>query len=342
MLLTLNGPKGPIHMINAYSDSTGSAIWVLYKHRNLPSPISYLGGNFNCPLDHWDVGLTHCNSPHVYLLKEFTENHGLLCRSLGGATHFPDNGSTPSILDFIFLPGEDHDSVVTMGHRGESDHCLFFIEICFPILVEAKPPNIKAGSKADAEFTFDIMDALNVIADHVQNSPASLACDDITHIMTHISECFAKAWEAHASSLRTLVQLKGWWDAVCAEAWHRYKESDCSSNEWCNVCNIMKNAKCKYFDEKIEHIASNNKRPWDLMSWVHAPKPDSSEAIIFKGKPCLSIEDSWNVFQETFNSTQSQPTYPSQLGQALHPKPKWEWAPFNVHEMSKALVGCSG
>ena len=172
-------------------------------------------------------------------------------------------------------------------------------------MTEAKPPSIKVGSKADAEFTSDIMDTLNVIADHMQNLPASLACDDITHIMTHISECFAKAWDAHTSSPQISVWLKGWWDADCMEAWRWYKESDCSSNEWHNVCHIIKNAKCKYFNEKIEHIASNNKRPWDLMSWVRAPKPDSSEAIVFKGKPCLSIEDSWNAFQETFNSAQS-------------------------------------
>jgi len=198
------------------------------------------------------------------------------------------------------------------------------------------------GSEADAEFTSNIMDALNVIADHVQNSPASLARDDITHITTCISECFAKAWDAHAFSPRILVWSKGWWDVDCVEAWHRYKESDCSSNEWHNMRHTMKNAKRKYFNKKIEHIASNNKWPWDLMSWVRAPKPDSSEAIVLKGKPCLSIEDSWNAFQETFNSMQSRPTYPSQLGQALHPKPKREWAPFSVHELNEALVGCLG
>ena len=194
-------------MINAYSNSTGSAIRVLHRHGNLPSPIGYLGGDFNCPSDHWDMGWNRRNSLHAYLLKEFTENQGLLCRSLGGATHFPDNGSTLSILDLIFLPGEDCDSVVTIGHRSESDHCPFFIEIRFPILTEAKPPSIKVGSEADVEFTSDIMDTLNVIADHMQNLPASLAHDDITHIMTRISECFAKAWDAHASSPWILVLL---------------------------------------------------------------------------------------------------------------------------------------
>jgi len=53
----------------------------------------------------------------------------------------------------------------------------------------------------------------------------------------------------------------------------------------------MKMAKRKYFDNKIESIADHKKRPWDLMPWTHARKPDSSEAIIFKGEPCLTTED---------------------------------------------------
>jgi len=78
------------------------------------------------------------------------------------------------------------------------------------------------------------------------------------------------------------------------------------------------------------------------MSWTHAWKPDSSEAIIFKGEPCLTTEDHWNAFQETFNSAHKWDTYPTRLMQAIHPKPKWAWAPFSVHELREALTSCSG
>jgi len=59
--------------------------------------------------------------------------------------------------------------------------------------------------------------------------------DDITYIMTLISKCFAETWEAHAIPSQTLVHLKGWWDKSCAETWSRYRESDCSSDEWRNM-----------------------------------------------------------------------------------------------------------
>ena len=151
------------------------------------------------------------------------------------------------------------------------------------------------------EFTNDILKSIMPIACPTDTGSR----EDITHVTTLVSECLAKAWKAHATSSQTSVRSKGWWDESCVEAMRQYRKSDCSSEEWRNLCRTTKNAKRKYFDEKIEHILTQNKRSWDLMSWVHAPKPDSSEAIVFKGEPCLTTEDTWNAFQETFNSAQS-------------------------------------
>jgi len=175
--------------------------------------------------------------------------------------HYPANGKNPSIINLVLLPGNDKESIISIEKHGESDHCLFIIELRLPILTGNKLPNIKVGLEANAKFTSDIMDSLNIITEHVQNSPESQSRDNITHIMTLISECFAKAWEAHATPSWTLVHSKGWWDKSCAEAWSRYRESDCSSDEWRNMRCTMKVAKCKYFDNKIESIADHNKRP---------------------------------------------------------------------------------
>ena len=318
MLLTINGLRGQLYMLNVYSDSTGSAIRALSTHKSIPSPIGYLGSDFNCPSDLWDLEYSCGNSPLADVLADFAYQHGLYYRQLECPMHYPANGKNPSIIDLIFLPGNDEDSMISIGKCSESDHCPFFVELRFPILTGNKPPNIKADSEADAEFTSDIMDALNVIADHMQNSPASQSYDDITHVTMLISKCFAKAWETHATLSQTLVHLKGWWNKFCAEAWSQYRESDCSSDEWRNMWRTMKTAKCKYFNDKIVSIADHNKRPWDLMSWTRTQKPDPSEAIIFKDEPCLTTEDHWNASQETFNSAHKQDTYPTCLMQAIH------------------------
>jgi len=272
---------------------------------------------------------TSIKTPHfAEVLADFAYQHGLYYHQLGCPMHYPANRKNPSIIDLVFLPRNDEESIISIGKRSESDHGPFFVELRFSILTGNKLPNIKAGLEADAKFTSDIIDSLNVITEHMQSSPESQSCDNITHITKLIGKCFAKAWKAHATPSRTSGHSKGWWDKSCAEAWSRYRESDCSSDEWRNMQCTMKAAKCKYFNNKIESIADHNKRPWDLMSWTCTQKLDSSEAIIFKGEPCLTTKDHWNAFQKTFNSAHKRDTYSTHLMRAIHPKPKWAWAPF--------------
>jgi len=187
-------------------------------------------------------------------LEDFAITNGLEYQNLGCATHFPENGSHPSTIDLVFLPGNDQDSYSKVEKRGESDHCPILTELRFPILTENKPPSIKAGSEADTEFTNDILKSI-----------ASVMCptktgshEDIMHITTLVSEYIAKAWKAHTTSARTSVWSKGWWDESCVEAMCQYQESDWSSEEWRNLRRVTKNTKRKYFDEKIEYIVKTN------------------------------------------------------------------------------------
>jgi len=77
MLLTMNGPRGQLHMLNVYSDSTGSAIRALSIHESFPPPIGYLGGDFNCLSELWDPEYSRRNSPFAEVLADFAYQHGL-------------------------------------------------------------------------------------------------------------------------------------------------------------------------------------------------------------------------------------------------------------------------
>ena len=156
MLITLNSPNGKINLVNAYSDSSGSAIRILHDS-DIPF-LSYLGGNFNCPSEHWDENVIHSN-PFTNSLSEFTEEHGLDFRTGGiGAIHYPRNGSRPSIIDLVFLPIGNQDSVVHCGNLGESDHQPINTFIRFSILEETLPPRIKKGSEEESGFLSDLVD----------------------------------------------------------------------------------------------------------------------------------------------------------------------------------------
>ena len=46
---------------------------------------------------------------------------------------------------------------------------------------------------------------------------------------------------------------------------------------------------------RIAEIASTNKQPWDLISWVKQQKLPVVKAICFQGQPCNDLSDLWRV-----------------------------------------------
>ena len=63
MLITLSRPWGQFNLINAYSDSNGSAIRTLLLASSSLPPIGYMGGDFNCSSILWSDDGYRRNSP---------------------------------------------------------------------------------------------------------------------------------------------------------------------------------------------------------------------------------------------------------------------------------------
>ena len=197
--------------VSSLVPTSGSAIRTLHDS-DIPL-LSYLGGDFNCPSKHWDQNVI-CSNPLANSLFEFAEEHGLDFRTGGiGAIHYPRNGSRPSIINLVFLPIGDQDSVVHCGDLGESDHQPINTFICFPILEDTLPPRIKKGSEDESGFLSDLVDSILSIL-----VPTGSTKNDVTLIMKLIGDAVSKAWDAHASFPWVCAQSKGWWDAICAAA----------------------------------------------------------------------------------------------------------------------------
>ena len=62
-------------------------------------------------------------------------------------------------------------------------------------------------------------------------------------------------------------------------------------SDWHLFCSATRSAKRSFFDNRIAEIASTNKRPWDLMSWVKQHKLPAVEAIQYQGSPCNTLPD---------------------------------------------------
>jgi len=69
----------------------------------------------------------------------------------------------------------------------------------------------------------------------------------------------------------------------------------------------MCSAKRNFFDEKIQKIASSNKRPWDLMNWVKKKSLPTIEAISYKDCPCNILSDLWQALHKSYNSAENRP-----------------------------------
>jgi len=69
------------------------------------------------------------------------------------------------------------------------------------------------------------------------------------------------------------------------------------------VCTVKR----KFFNNKIYEIASSNKRPWDLMSWVRKKSLSAIESILYENHPCNTLPDLWNALHNLYNSVENRP-----------------------------------
>ena len=73
-------------------------------------------------------------------------------------------------------------------------------------------------------------------------------------------------------------------------------------DSWAVLKRATRVARHKYFDRKVEEVASENKRLWDLMSWVDSRNTSFLEGLSFNGKPCETKEQVFEAFHFLFNA----------------------------------------
>jgi hypothetical protein len=92
---------------------------------------------------------------------------------------------------------------------------------------------------------------------------------------------------------------------------------------WFTFRNTTRCVKRAFFDEKIEEIATLNRRPWDLISWVKARKLPAIDTIHYENSPCEMPAQLWNSLQSTYNSAADRPI-PAVTDNYIPSSPPWE------------------
>src|SRR4029077_8293004 len=79
----------------------------------------------------------------------------------------------------------------------------------------------------------------------------------------------------------------------------------------------------------------------DLVSWVGIPKPCSTEALVYNGHPCTTVEETFNAFHNTFLSALNRPVSLLKVDECLPLSETQEWPPFSLYELKSSLAPCA-
>ena len=154
-----------------------------------------------------------------------------------------------------------------------------------------------------------------------------------------ISELFADCWATYAKKNTVIARSKKWWNNKYRTTLETYRRTG-EHLDWFSFCSVTRQAKRKFFDNRIAKIASTNKQPWDLMSWVKQHKLPAVEAICFQGQPCNDLPDLWRALYQSYNATANHSVDQSVLDE-VSSQATCSWVPFSLLEMQEVLKACS-
>ncbi|XP_006456079.1 hypothetical protein AGABI2DRAFT_121980 [Agaricus bisporus var. bisporus H97] len=107
------------------------------------------------------------------------------------------------------------------------------------------------------------------------------------------------------------------WTGECK---HEIKCINCKGNHTLHV------ARRQYFDKQIHSMASDRKRPWDLMSWTRERKLPAVEVILdSEGNSCNNEEKLFETLHNTYNAVDNREVDMSSMYRELEEFEEREW-----------------
>jgi len=117
-----------------------------------------------------------------------------------------------------------------------------------------------------------------------------VAKEDLKNIIQQLAAIFEHTWQSNSKLKHITKHSKEWWNSECTDSLNRYRVLG-DIQYWKEFKANMYSAKRDFFDEKIQEIASSNKRPWNLMNWVKKKSFPAIEAILYENRPCNTLPD---------------------------------------------------
>ncbi|RXW14340.1 hypothetical protein EST38_g11511, partial [Candolleomyces aberdarensis] len=299
-----------------------------------------MGGDFNCHSREWDPDVPHHRTVPILLLETAASLGLEYARpSNSGPTYVSRaNANTRSVIDLVFVETSETLSAGVQretDRQGQSDHIPLSATIQLRHMVpKIKGRTLKPFSDEEKEFVADIVLDMG---DLLNYHPTSV--NEVEFMTSAIADAFSTAWLKHSSEYTVGPNSKEYWNNECTRTLEEYRRVMSVENHKA-FRSAVKAAKRTFFDERIEEIATTNKRPWDLMDWVKERKNPPCEAIQFNGQPCHELNDLWDALHNTYNAASDRPVDLSMLDD-LPDEPERQWPEFSLLELRQALDACS-
>ena len=163
--------------------------------------------------------------------------------------------------------------------------------------------------------------------------------EDIQRYVTVFSSAVKDAWSTHSTTKKITKHSKEWWNEQCSVCINKYHESGDTAN-WKAFKAAVQNAKRIFFNQKIQEIASSNKRPWNLMNWVKKKNLPAIEAIYHEEQPCNNLKALWNALHSLYNSADNR-AINTRFLDGINQCNDIDWPPFTSQEFKEAIAKCS-
>ena len=303
LLMSFTNNHVQYFIMNIYSDSSHTALKYLKDIEVNIDNVLIITGDFNIRDRLWDPSFPHHSaiSDDLLIITD-SYNLALLMPTNPYPTRYLDTiGEANSTIDLMFLrygSSKINQHSVYSDWLFTSDHApLSIVILIVDEIISTLKLSIQQKSKQENAFIEEVISSFkNFDTSNITNK------EDLEYMVNKLNSLVDQVWNKNTKHSRITKHSKRWWSEECNKALTDYRTLR-SLNDWKTFKKVVKNTKRAFFNSKIWEVADKSHSPWELMNWINKCKLPTTKAIKYEGQPYLTLENLWDAFHATFNTT---------------------------------------
>ncbi len=362
LLVRLEPTHDPVAILNIYNDRDNSAVEYLADHAHSLPVIDIAGGDYNTHSTVWDPAYPPDPMTRTGEVLDLHARLGLRLLSPPGVpTHFPHRANfRPTVIDLVWIPDDRPHELyrirVAEQERGLSDHAVIHAHIPAGEWSYEGQPSIAPKSEAEGAFIASVRDSVRTL---LPTELSLQSTDDLQTAVNTLFACVQDAWSTHATPTVICDKSKLWWNRDCTDARKALNTARerieilkataphlvpaariAERRAFKRLKSTIRKRRSEHLDERIQYVANEQKRVWDLMAWVGPRAMPMYQSLVHNGQPLRTLPDLWQALDSTFHNAATRPVDPSIIDK-IPPLPTRDCPPISRAEITDALRNVS-